>query len=305
MKTYDLAIAWNWEFDYDFISCLERECAVRGISTYRIDPQNLHDIVRQIEAGELVFKCFFDRASDADPEFLPLVALLTVPGVFAINPHDRVAYTIDKATMHLEFITHGLNVPYTIILPPYNQKKNVEIPSVEFEQLGIPFVIKPANTTGGGTGVVLGARTMRDVLETRQFHKDDKYLLQQKIEPIVLDGKRGWFRVYCLFGEFISCWWDDITHKYRELSPEEEKKFSLGSLRAVIKAVQEICRLDFFSSEIALDGGGKFVLVDYVNEVCDMRLKSKYFNGAPDAVVHRIEKIIAEQLKAHLCTTCK
>jgi hypothetical protein len=62
---------------------------------------------------------------------------------------------------------------------------------------------------------------------------------------------------------------------------------------AVIEAT---CGLDFFSSEIAVTAEGRFVVVDYVNEVCDMRLQSRYANGAPDAIVHRIERLIASEV---------
>jgi carbamoylphosphate synthase large subunit len=98
--------------------------------------------------------------------------------------------------MHLEFITGGLQVPYTVILPPFHERKSVTLVPSDLAHLGNPFVIKPANTTGGGTGVVLNAATVEDVLAARQLHKNDKYLLQEFIVPKQLDGKRGWFRVY-------------------------------------------------------------------------------------------------------------
>ncbi len=300
MRTYTLAIAWNWEFDKDFVAGIERECAIRGISTYRIDTYNLQQTLEELRAGNLAFHAFFDRASDADPDFLPLVQLMNVPGILCINPYERVLHAVDKATMHLELITHGIDVPYTIILSPYNKKKEIEISPADFERLGNPFVIKPANTTGGGTGVVLNGRTMQDILETRLHHRDDKYLLQETIVPRNLDGKRGWFRVYSVFDEIIPCWWDDRTHMYSTLSAEEEARFGLGGLRATMQVIRECCQLDFFSSEIALTDVGKFVAVDYVNEVCDMRLQSKYYNGAPDQIVHRIEQLIAERAGLHV-----
>jgi hypothetical protein len=61
--------------------------------------------------------------------------------------------------------------------------------------------------------------------------------------------------------------------------------------------IYSICKLDFFSSEIAItyrDGERKFVPVDYVNEMCDMRLKSKAFDGVPDEVVFKVADRIAE-----------
>jgi hypothetical protein len=296
MKTYSLAIAWNWEFDGDYVAGIEQECQRRDLSTYRIDPYNLNETLKDLRSGKISFQAFYDRASDADPLFLPLIQAVQESAIYLINPRFRVLPAIDKATMHLEFITHGLLVPNTIILSPYNEQREISLDAARFNQLGKPFVIKPANTTGGGTGVVLDAATVAQVIEARQLHGNDKYLLQQFIVPRNFDGKRGWFRVYRAFGEIIPCWWDDQTHRYTELTREEEERYRLQELRLVIETIESICNLDFFSSEIAVTEDSKFVVVDYVNEVCDMRLQSKFDNGAPDAIVHRIEGLIADAI---------
>ena len=300
MNTYDLAIAWNWEFDRDFISGIEDECGWMNISTFRIDPWNYRRTHRELSQGELAFRAFFDRASDADPEFLPLVRWLEANAACVINPRDKVLHAIDKATMHLEFMTHGLNVPTTIILSPYNEQPIVTLDEAGLWCLGKPFVIKPANTTGGGKGVILNVSSLDEIVKARQEQADDKYLLQETITPKLLDGKRAWYRVYFAFGETIPCWWDDVTHRYTELVLEEEERYGLEGLRGAIRIIKEISGLDFFSSEVALTDDGRLVVVDYVNEVCDMRLQSKYPDGAPDAVVHRIERLIAEHVKSHL-----
>jgi len=300
MKSFHLAIAWNWEYDADFISGIEHECALSGITTYRIDTNHLPETLKKIKEGVVNFQAFFDRASDADPEFLPLVRWMEEHANCLINPYHHVIHAIDKATMHLEFITNGLNVPNTIILPPFNELRCISMDGNELKSFGEKFVIKPANTTGGGTGVIVNATSLEHILQARKEHKNDKYLVQETIMPKLLGGKRGWFRVYFAFGEIIPCWWDDMTHRYTELNEEEEEKYSLRQLRNITGVIQKICSLDFFSSEIALTDDGKFVVVDYVNEVCDMRLQSKYYNGAPDAIVHRIEHLIAGHLKTHL-----
>ncbi len=300
MRAFTLAIAWNWEFDQDFIAGIERECASRGVTTYLIDPSNLHQTLKDLRDGFITFSAFYDRASDADPEFLPLVDLLAKPDVYCINPHDRVVQAIDKAGMHLEFITHGVNVPNTLILPPFSRNGLIDVPAKQLDEIGRPFVIKPANTTGGGTGVVLGATTAAEVIEARQQHKDDKYLVQETIVPALLGGKRAWFRVYAVFDQIIPCWWDDRTHMYSVLSPENERQYNLGELRRIMGVIKRVSNIDFFSSEIAMTEGRKFVVVDYVNEVCDMRLQSKYINGAPDDIVHSIERLIAEEVAKHV-----
>src|SRR5437867_892506 len=120
MKQADLAIAWNWEFDDDYVRGIERECHARQISTYQITPANLSGVLRHLTDGEIRFRAFYDRASDADEAFLPLVQFLDPASVWVINPHSRVVHAVDKATMHLELMTNGLHVPTTIILSSYN-----------------------------------------------------------------------------------------------------------------------------------------------------------------------------------------
>jgi hypothetical protein len=204
----------------------------------------------------------------------------------------------DKATMHLEFLTRGIHVPYTIIISPFNHKREVELSLSELARLGRPFIIKPANTTGGGVGVVVGAESLKDVIETRQRHKNDKYLLQEKIVPAILGERRAWFRVFFAFGEVVLCWWDDQTHIYDVLTADEEKRFDLHALRDVVAAIRDVCGLDFFSTEIVCVSSGTFVVVDYVNEICDMRLKSRHVDGVPDQIVELIAGRIADLASA-------
>ena len=297
MDTFSLGIAWNWAYDEDFVAGIERACAERGLTTYRIDPSNVHETHQRLLTGSLSFANFLDRASDDDESFGPIAVMIERSSIRTFNPHEFVEHAKDKATMHLELITKGLQVPYTIIVSPYNKKREPELTLTELAKLGRPFIIKPANTTGGGAGVVLGAESLKDVLDTRQHHKNDKYLLQETVKPKFLDGHRAWFRVLYGFGEIIPCWWNDLTHEYRRITIEEEAKYGIGVLRGMMGTIQEVCQLDFFSSEIALTEDGRFVVVDYVNEVCDMRLQSKHRDGVPDDIVRRIQELIAEETK--------
>ena len=299
MKEYSLAIAWDWEFDKDFIEGIEQACASRQVSTYRIELHNLEETLRKLQSGELLFHSFYDRASDSNEAFQPVANYLHQSGVDQVNPHDLIPHAADKAAMHLELMSRGLHVPQTIIVAPYNTAKEIDFSEKELERLGKPFVIKPANTTGGGTGVILDASGINDVAEARKYHQNDKYLLQEKILPAMINGRRGWFRVFYAFGEIIPCWWDDHTHHYIQVTSEEEIQFRLKGLRTIMPEIQHVCGLDFFSSEIAMKDDGIFVVVDYVNEICDMRLQSKYADGVPDNIVHAIEHCLANDASLH------
>jgi hypothetical protein len=300
-QEFDLGLVWNWQYDREFLRLLTSAAQARGLSTMLIDHENLASTVELLKNGALHFKFVLDRASDEDERFLPLSHLLgrrqtqrEPAAMRVINSYDLQRRASDKATMHLEFLSHGLHVPFTIIISPFNHKHELELSLSELAQLRRPFIIKPANTTGGGIGVVLGAESLKDIIETRQHHKNDKYLLQEKVVPVSLAEHRAWFRVFYAFGVVLLCWWDDQTHLYEEITTEQEEMFGLGQLRTVVNTIREICGLDFFSTEVAFTAPKNFVVVDYVNEMCDMRLQSVHPDGVPDKVVQSIVTAMAE-----------
>ncbi len=69
---------------------------------------------------------------------------------------------------------------------------------------------------------------------------------------------------------------------------DEENRFTLTPLRLLTAKIAALCRLDWFSAELALAEDGKFVAVDYVNDSIDLRPQSKAQDGAPDEVIRAI-----------------
>ncbi len=293
---FTLAVAWDWEYDRDFISLLEHQVYAHGRTFYSISHHNLDETLRGLRSSELRFAAFLDRASDTDEKFRPLAHAMRLHRSRVINPPEQIHRAADKATMHLEFLSHGIEVPYTIIISPYNRKREVELTLSDLAHLGRPFIIKPANTTGGGSGVVLGAETLKDVIETRQHHKNDKYLLQERIVPAHLSGRPAWFRIFRSFDEILPCWWDPDSHAYATLLPEESDLHALNDLPSIVEMIAGVCGLDFFSTEIAVTEEGRRVVVDYVNEICDMRLQSAHPDGVPDGVASKVCEQIANNL---------
>ncbi len=297
---YHLAIAWDWEFDRDFVAMLEARIQSSRMYTYSISHHNVDETVKMLQKGELRFGAFLDRAGDGDEKFPPLAKYIKKTDTLFLNHPDHIQHAIDKATMHLEFIQKGIEVPFSVIISPYTKKKEVELRLSDIARLKWPFIIKPANTTGGGIGVVLNAATLKDVIETRQHHKNDKYLLQEKILPARLGARKGWFRVFCVFGSVIPCWWDDETHIYDIITRQEMKKHRLRTLLTITRIIHDVCKLDFFSTEIAVAEDGRFVAVDYVNDICDMRLQSKHRDGVPDVVADEICRKFSKHLRSVL-----
>ena len=298
MAILDCAIFYEWEYDYDFISILDNELKLQRLSSEIFSHDDfgvVHDRLRRKTIG---IRTVIDRASDVDDECESIVNLLHRRGVPILNDPQKVRHSSDKASMHLEFITAGIYVPYSIIISPYSAQREVALSLDQLASLDRPFIIKPANTTGGGIGVVTGAESLREVIDTRQHNKDDKYLLQKRIEPCLFraaggEGRRAWFRPFYVYGKIFLCWWDDQSHIYFGVTREESEKHKLREIERIVKRIHEVSGLDFFSTEIAITSAGEFIAIDYVNEMCDMRLKSRHYDGVPDETVRAIAKQIA------------
>jgi hypothetical protein len=144
---------------------------------------------------------------------------------------------------------------------------------------------------------MVGATRPDDVSQTRAKFRNQRFLVQQRIEPQILGGRRAWFRVYNVCGQIIPCWWDDTSHRYAIVTPSDGTLVNVAELSRIVKIIAEVSQLDFFSTEIAFDRDGRYVVVDYVNDPCDMRPQSKHFDGVPDTIVRMIVDGIVGHLK--------
>jgi hypothetical protein len=290
---YDLVITHDWEYDRDFVRLVDASARARSLASLLVPPGDAARILGDLRSGALDLRVLLDRASGSSPEFIELQALAVERGRDVIEPLDKIRWASDKATMHLEFLSAGLPTPHTVILPSFAAQPDIRIAPADLAPLGVPFVIKPANTTGGSLGVVANASTPADVLAARRTYPADKYLLQEKVVPELRGGRRFWFRGFYVLGEVHLAWWDDRTHLYAELAHAQAAAAGLAPIYAIVRTIARVSRLRFFSTEVALDVRGRFIVVDYVNEICDMRLRSAHADGVPDAVVQRIADRIA------------
>jgi hypothetical protein len=290
----DLVILWEWEFDEDFARILDRKCQQFKLQSYLVQPYNQPKVFEELKKGEFNARMVFDRASDNQPAFEPLVKKLLSNGAIPLNHPDKLTTALDKAIMHQKLAENKVHVPYTIVLSPYRDWTKIKIG--ELIRLGEPFIIKPA-TGGGGVGVEANAKTIFDIVKAREGRSREKFLLQEKVLPAQFGDRRAWFRTYYVCGEILSCWWDDLTHVYFRVLPEEEKVYGLHRLKTVAEKIAEISGLDFFSAEIAIVDRETFVVVDYVNDQCDMRLKSRFPDGVPDDFVEEIAFYLARHVQ--------
>ena len=285
MHTYDLAIAYKWKYDKEFVELIERSFQFNGLKTFVIGKFNLSEVIDLTKKNEISFKALLDRASDEDFEFIPLTKLLKRKKCYLINPHNKVVKSIDKVLMHKKLIRKKFQLPKTFLIQPYDKNNELLITDEELKLLGNPFIIKPATFSGGGEGVIRNADSLDQIQKERIKNHSDKYIVQEKILPRTLNERRAWFRVIYAFGQVLPTWWDDKTHIYHAITNYETKKYNLLTLDRISKKLSRITSLDYFSTEIALTKDHRFILIDYVNDQCDMRLRSNHIDGIPDEVV--------------------
>ncbi len=290
MQVYDLCLSWNWRFDEDFVSYVDSACKTHGLTFCQVTPLNLLEIIECLYSGKSTFRALLDRAAD-DLRFEPLRRFAKEHNLMRINPAELSHWAEDKATMHLELIQAGIYTPHTILLAPFIQEP--VLPPLDLTPLGTKFVVKPA-VGGGGEGVRMNASSLEDIQRARLEYPNQKYLVQATIEPCILMGQAAWFRVFYVRGDSIACWWDPSTHIYAVLKPDEEAQFNLEPLRSITQQIARVCKLDWFSTEIALTNDGHFVVVDYVNDGIDTRTQSKAADGVPDEILrYMAEKLVS------------
>jgi len=303
MTHFDLAIAYKWEFDTDLVYLMESIFHSMGLKTYIITLSNLKETYDKIKHKELSFTALFDRASDEDTSFEDLPKMLLKQGTYIINRYTpQTNKVIAKASMHEILLEKHLRVPPTFILRPLDKKEDIPLSAEDLEKLKKPFVVKPSYYSGAGEAVNLFAYNHNDIQNTRRLYPDDRFLVQQKIYPKYFDGRRCWFRIYYFFGKIVPVWWDDNTHIFTIMFPDEIEEYRLHPLASMTRKISRLARLDYFSTEITLSQEGIFYFIDYVNEQCDFRFRSKFIDGVPEGIIINFiysmaEKVLALQKK--------
>lgn len=297
MSSIDFCFAWSWPYDADFAARLAAACLTKQITFAEITPNNLHFALEQIALRELSLGAFFDRASDAEPSFQPIVDWVCQQELLYINRNWLARRSWDKASMHAQITRSGLDAPYTLILPPY--LTSPELPILDLSPLGAEFAIKPAHG-GAGQGVILGARSWEEIMLVRQQFPEDQYLLQAQITPAALNDRPAWFRIIYCTEKLFPCWWDPTTHIYTSLSQVDIEKYGLEPLIEIIQRIARLSQLELFSSEVALVEEGRFLVVDYINDPIDLRPQSKTPQGVPDEIIDAIANNLADYAENYL-----
>lgn len=303
MRTYDLAMTHKLDADDFFIHRVQQHCAERRLNFFLIDPVWVETFYEKLLNGKVWPRVLINMHSEhhqPDDIFHRLVRLAFDRKTRVIDPPDIAAPAFDKACLHPKLLEAGLNLPHTVIVPQ-KLAANFDLSEQDRARLGDRFVIKPAMGYGK-RGVLLEASGPVDIARSQREWPDAHYLLQERIVPRDLDGRPAYFRVFFVFGSIWFAWWNCYTDQYGSMTKFEMEKYLLHPLGEIVCRLAALTRMNFFSSEIALDERGEFVLIDYVNDQCHMLTQSSNpAIGVPDEIVAGIARKLvdgAQQLLA-------
>ena len=96
-----------------------------GLSCYLVGPHNLPQTSLEVQNNRHRFLWFLDRASDNDPLFLQFNQILQTKGTRFLNSHPHYLRAIDKANIHDELLSRGLQLPVTVVLPPLGDRAEI------------------------------------------------------------------------------------------------------------------------------------------------------------------------------------
>ena len=297
-KIWDFALGWPEYKERPFISWLKEECSLRDMSFLWIYEENVDNVIKQLEFGRMRIKFLFDmNATYSVPydRYAHLCYAVKDAGGKVLNDPDDAKSATDKSVTHYDFLETGIPVPFTVVVRKW-EPESFKLTETERKNLGTPFVIKPASGYGK-IGVVTDARTLKQVVRARHYVKGDNFLLQEKVGPVMFNKKMGWFRIFYVFGEVIPCWWEAHTGEYEQVTLSEMDNLKLFPLIQIVFKIAQITNMDFFTTEIAIRKKGVQeipVAVDYVNDQCDLDVKSQERCAPPDDVVKHVIKRIVE-----------
>ena len=291
-RAVDLLLTYDWPYDEPFLGLLAQALRAVGRSLVSVNPQSVAGTFERLQRGDFTARAFFDRAADTDLAFEPLEAWAEAHVPLLLNPAADRRRVWKKSNVRWEFIRAGLHTPHTIVIPAWSRQPVLD-PLSNLAPLGATFAIKPDLGGGGGWGVTLGARSWARVEQTRRDMPDDALLLQELVEPELVDGRRAWFRVFYARGTVVPCWWDDRTRRFGEwIDADARRRWNLDALWDVIQVASGIARLQVFSTEVTRLVDGRWIVVDYVNDPIDLRLRSHAREGMPVEAAERIAEAV-------------
>ena len=247
--------------------------SAHGLRALLVNQANVDAVIAQIETGWLKPHVLLDLASSTQKRFADLALAASTAGVYVIDKPLGLTNWTNKSTSHVALEKAGLPLPPSVILS--RGEADRELTADERQKVGDRCVIKPS-AGFGNRGVVIGvAPTLSEIKNARDFDRNDDWLIQKMISWMHYETRPAYLRAYYLLGHRSLMWWckGKEADRYDLLTWDDLKKYDLLEAVELVDKIAQVSGIDFFSSEIAITsdtGPSRFVLIDYINDQCDM-----------------------------------
>ena len=221
-RVYDFAVACADASSSLFVEVLRKRCSEEGFSFRLIDKGIVRNDAANIARGTIRLRVLLDMASDASNRndmFYALANRVSEAGGRVINDPYSSYLATDRVLMHFLLQDHGFKVPYTVFVPSWDLAPILT--ENRRKALGQPIVVKPARGLGPG-GVVKDTQEISKILKAGKASLEERYLLQEKVRPKVVNGQKAWFRLFCVMDKVFPFWWNYQQGTYEEVTEKAD-----------------------------------------------------------------------------------
>jgi hypothetical protein len=266
-----------------------------GLSLLVANKHNAATLTHELRAGTIRPHVYLDLCSAVHPEFGTLLKAAADAGVYTVGHPAKLEQWTYKARAQKALEDAGLPVPPTVVIRAGDPTR--ELTADERQHVGDRCVIKPSWGVAG-KGVVANVQpTAQNIEAARQFNPKDDYLVQRMIKWERFGQRTAYLRGYNVLGYRTLLWWAPETKMYDLVTWDDVREHDLMPAVELIDRVAAVTGMDYFSSEIAITNGvgqPRFVLIDYVNDQCDMNPITAQPDGPPEEWVKWVCERFAE-----------
>jgi hypothetical protein len=266
-----------------------------GLSCQLVNNNNVERMLEEAETGRFRPHVYLDLSSRPDDPFEKLLYAAHRAGAHTIRNPDHTQWVL-KSQSHPKLLEAGLPLPPTVILK--SDEPDRELTAQERAAIGDQAVIKPSFGEAA-KGCVVGVEpTLERIRQARDYERKFDWLIQRMITWTHFGDRPAYLRAYNVCGHRTLMWWakEKSQDAYDLLSWDDLRKYDLAGAVEILDKLADVTGMDFFSTEIAItkeSGPDRFVLIDYVNDQCDMDPTDNPYSP-PEAFCRFVTQRLAE-----------
>jgi hypothetical protein len=298
----------DFVFGLDYLSVnsrllrlMHQAMSAYGLSCLLVNRNNLDQTRAAVRKKRLRPLVYLDLSSRPGDPFHGLLEEMAGKGVHTFCDPKALLWTL-KAYAHERLVQAGLPLPPSVVIP--RTEADRDLTPEERSRVGERCVIKPSFGVAG-LGVVVGVPPERDqIAKARNYDRNEDWLVQRMIKWSHLGDRQAYLRGYNVLGHRTLMWWSN-DRGYESLTWDDFRRYDLHGAVDLIDQVARVTGVEYFSSEIAIcddgDAGGagganvgRFCLIDYVNDQCDIDPQADPNRSPPEAWVRWVCHRFAE-----------